>query len=227
MKRSQINKIQKDAVEFLKKQKFYLPPFAFWRPLDWKNKGQECREIVDNMLGWDLTDFGKGDYYELGILLFTIRNGNLKNKKYKKPYAEKILLSDSKEMAPMHFHWKKMEDIINRGKNKLLIQIYNSTKDGGLAKTDVSFSVDGMAKKITAGSIVKLSAGESITLVPGIYHKFWPENGILFLGEVSTVNDDVCDNRFYEKMGRFPTIEEDEETLYPLCFEYAKYCKFL
>ena len=36
------------------------------------------------------------------------------------------------------------------------------------------------------------------------------------------VNDDNADNRFYEPQGRFPTIEEDEEPLYPLCFEYPE-----
>ena len=33
-------------------------------------------------------------------------------------------------------------------------------------------------------------------------------------------NDDVKDNRFYENVGRFPEIEEDEEPYRLLCFEY-------
>ena len=41
-------------------------------------------------------------------------------------------------------------------------------------------------------------------------------------GEVSMVNDDVNDNRFYETMGRFPKIEEDEAPLRLLCNEYPK-----
>ena len=35
-------------------------------------------------------------------------------------------------------------------------------------------------------------------------------------------NDDNVDNRFYEKQGRFPTIEEDETPLYLLCNEYPQ-----
>ena len=33
-------------------------------------------------------------------------------------------------------------------------------------------------------------------------------------------NDDNTDNRFYEEMGRFPTIEEDEAPYRLLCNEY-------
>jgi len=33
-------------------------------------------------------------------------------------------------------------------------------------------------------------------------------------------NDDNADNFFYDKAGRFPKIEEDEEPLYLLCNEY-------
>ncbi len=40
-------------------------------------------------------------------------------------------------MAPMHFHWVKSEDIINRGGGTLLIKVYNDDGNGGLADSDV------------------------------------------------------------------------------------------
>ena len=40
------------------------------------------------------------------------------------------------------------------------------------------------------------------------------------VGEVSDVNDDRADNRFYEEVGRFPEIVEDQEPRYYLCTEY-------
>lgn len=40
------------------------------------------------------------------------------------------------------------------------------------------------------------------------------------MGEVSQCNDDNTDNRFYEEMGRFPKIEEDEAPYRLLCTEY-------
>ena len=36
----------------------------------------EFDEIRDNQLGWDITDFGQGRFEELGLVVFTIRNGN-------------------------------------------------------------------------------------------------------------------------------------------------------
>ena len=32
----------------------------------------------DNMLGWDITDYGLGRFDEVGFSLITLRNGNLK-----------------------------------------------------------------------------------------------------------------------------------------------------
>jgi len=42
-------------------------------------------------------------------------------------------------------------------------------------------------------------------------------------GEVSLVTDDNHDNSFFQSIGRFPTIEEGEETLVLLVSDYAKY----
>lgn len=222
MKRSDLNKIMKDSVEFTNKMNFMLPPFAFWGAEEWENKGNEYAEIRDNMLGWDITDFGSGDYRKIGLLMFTLRNGNYKLEKYIKPYAEKLLIVEEEQITPFHFHWSKMEDIINRGGGNLMVQVYNSTKDEEFADTNVKISVDGRNYSIEAGSIIKITPGESITLPPRQYHKFWGEKstGKVLLGEVSKVNDDRIDNRFHDKIGRFPVIEEDETPLYLLGNEY-------
>ena len=222
MKRSELNKIMKDAVEFINEMNFKLPPFAFWSPEEWAEKGHDYDEIRDNMLGWDITDFGYGDYRKIGLLMFTIRNGNFNDKKYIKPYAEKLLIVEEEQITPFHFHWSKMEDIINRGGGNLLVQVYNSTKDEQFADTPVTVSVDGRSYEVEAGGIIRIKPGESITLPSGQYHKFWGEKGTgkILLGEVSKVNDDRVDNRFYEKTGRFPEIEEDEKPLYLLGNEY-------
>jgi len=222
MKRSEINKIMKDAVEFIADKKFLLPPFAFWTKEEWETKGHEYDEIRDNMLGWDITDFGSGDFSKIGLLMFTIRNGNFSDKKYVKPYAEKLLISDVGQVTPYHFHWSKMEDIINRGGGELVIKVYNSTEDGEFADTDVDIYMDGRHFTVKAGDTVRLKPGESISIQTGMYHSFWAEGGKTLIGEVSKVNDDRVDNRFYEPTGRFPEIEEDEAPLYLLGNEYPE-----
>jgi len=220
MKRSELNKIMKNAVEFIDKMNFKLPPFAFWSPEEWAQKGHEYDEIRDNMLGWDITDFGSGDFLKIGLLMFTIRNGNFNDPKYVKPYAEKLLIVEDGQVTPYHFHWSKMEDIINRGGADLIVKVYNATEDGQFADTDVDIYMDGRHFTVAAGSTVRIKPGESITLQTGMYHSFWAEGGKVLLGEVSKVNDDRVDNRFYESTGRFPEIEEDEKPLYLLGNEY-------
>jgi len=222
VKRSEINALMRETVVFLKERSFVLPPFAYWSPAEWKTRGHEADEIRDCMLGWDITDFGQGDFHRLGLTIFTIRNGRYNDERYPKPYAEKILIVEEEQITPMHFHWNKAEDIIVRGGGNLIIQLYNSTPDEGLADTDITVSIDGVSRTLKAGDKVTLGPGESIFLPSRLYHKFWGERGKgkILLGEVSKVNDDNTDNRFYETLGRFPEIEEDEEPLYLLCNEY-------
>ena len=73
-----------------------------------------------------------------------------------------------------------------------------------------------------AGTQIALKPGESITIQQYLYHDFTVEKGTgaVLLGEVSMCNDDEKDNRFYEPVGRFPTIEEDEPAYRLLCNEY-------
>jgi len=225
MKRSEINKILLSADEFIRGHGFFLPPFAYWTPQAWKTKGPEVAEIVKNRLGWDITDFGSGDFERVGLFLFTVRNGNPENLKtlQGKLYAEKIMVVRIGQVTPMHFHWNKSEDIINRGGGDLVIQLYNATSEDGLGASDVIVSVDGEKRTLPKGSLVTLKPGESITLPPRLYHKFWGEGGWVLVGEVSVVNDDEKDNRFLEPGGRFPEIEEDEAPVYLLCMDYEQY----
>jgi D-lyxose ketol-isomerase len=173
-------------------------------------------------LGWDITDFGSGDYYKIGLLMITLRNGNFNDPKYEKPYAEKLLVVGGGQVTPYHYHYKKWEDIINRGGGNLLLRLYNRGDNDTLADTPVTAHIDGHECTVQAGEIVRLLPGESISLVNGLYHTFWgePGTGTILVGEVSKVNDDRVDNRFLEKIGRFPNIEEDEEPLYLLSMDY-------
>ena len=228
MKRSEINATMREADSFIRQRGFYLPPFAYWTPAEWTTKGEETREIAENQLGWDITDFGQKRYETCGLFLFTIRNGSLEELKARrgKLYGEKLMVVGVDQVTPMHFHWNKVEDIINRGGGKLVIQLYNATADDGLADSAVTVSIDGTKRLVKAGDQVQLAPGESITLPPRLYHKFWGAQDRVLVGEVSLVNDDKTDNRFYEPIGRFPEIEEDEPPLHLLVTDYPRFYRY-
>ena len=222
MKRSEINRYIEEAKVFFDQHQFRLPPFGYWTTRQWKSLGHEVDEIRSRHLGWDLTDFGSGDFLKQGLLLFTIRNGKLDDPQNKKMYAEKIMVVRERQITPWHFHHLKTEDIINRRAGRLVCELYNSDPHGGYAQTPIKVSCDGVVREVAPGGKVVLGQGESITLVPGLYHTFYGEKGAgtALIGEVSSVNDDASDNRFYTPLPRFPAIEEDEAPAHLLCNEY-------
>ena len=227
MKRSKINDIIRKADEFLQEHRFHLPPFAYWTPSDWQAKGGDIREIVERHLGWDITDFGSGDFENVGLFLFTLRNGDPSDlgKGRGKLYAEKVLIVARDQTTPLHLHKVKTEDIINRGGGGLAIKLYNATPDGDLDDGDVIVSVDGVLRTVSAGGTIVLRPGESITLTDGLYHEFWGVDEDVLVGEVSLVNDDASDNYFYDGVGRFPEIDEDEEPVHLLVSDYESYVR--
>lgn len=226
MKRSEINNEITKAIKLFDSIKFKLPQFAYWTPEDWSSKGDEVSEIIENALGWDVTDYGLNDFNKIGLFLFTIRNGNYNLKsKYPKGYAEKIMVIKKGQLCPMHFHWKKREDIINRGGGILSLTLYKADKNEEPGEEDFTVSIDGVKHNLKAGDIVRLKTGESICLEPYIYHSFTGEGEDVIVGEVSDVNDDKNDNKFFEEIGRFPVIEEDETPIHLLCTEYRKWKK--
>ena len=175
-------------------------------------------------LGWDITDYGSGDFDHVGFSLITIRNGNRNMAdKYPKVYAEKLLYLKEGQYALNHFHWYKTEDIINRGGGNVLIRVYNSLPNEEIDyESDVLVQTDGYERYVPAGTQIRLTPGESIYVRQYMYHDFSvePGTGPVLLGEVSQCNDDNTDNRFNPPSGRFPAIEEDEAPYRLLCNEY-------
>lgn len=229
MKRTEVNRIIREAIHFVNERGLCLPGFATWGLSEWGNLSTSRKEIIDNMLGWDITDFGSGEFEKTGLLIFTFRNGNFyKKDEYPKPYAEKLLLVGDGQELPYHFHWKKIEDIINRGGGNLIIQLYNSDEKEEFSSSPVEVSMDGEKVIVEAGGTVTLKPGQSITLMPGQYHRWIGEKGTgpVMLFEVSSTNDDTIDNRFYNAQERLPNILEDVQPEYLLFKDYAAYVRF-
>ena len=69
MKRSEINRLIGEALHFFDEMHFKLPPWGTWSLQKWQKCQSGCEEIFRNRLGWDLTDFGSGDFHASGLLL--------------------------------------------------------------------------------------------------------------------------------------------------------------
>ncbi|MBR2989204.1 MAG: D-lyxose/D-mannose family sugar isomerase [Clostridia bacterium] len=226
MKQSEINKALKEMEKMCNEYRFALPPFCHFTPDEWEEKGHEYDEVRDCGLGWDITDYGLGDFDKVGFSLITLRNGNLKmSDTYSKPYAEKLLYLKEGQYSCNHFHWSKAEDIINRGGGNVLIRVYNSYPDETVDyESEVTVYSDGRKYTVPAGTQIRLTPGESITIQQRLYHDFSVEEGTgaVLLGEVSQCNDDEHDNKFSPPVGRFPEIEMDEPPYRLLCNQYPK-----
>ncbi len=213
MKRSEVNSILREGGDFIRSFGYVMPPFADWSPEELKSAGPEADGVFSGRLGWDVTDYGLGDFMKTGLFLFTVRNGDSADLASGKGmlYAEKIMITRRDQLSPMHRHVIKAEDIINRGGGKLVLELFASAPDGAIdEKSDVAVPTDGVRRVLPAGGKLTLRPGESVTLMPGVWHAFWGEEDDVLVGEVSTVNDDLTDNVFREPLGRFAEIEEDE-----------------
>lgn len=226
MKRSIINDIMAEAHEMIRAHGFTLPPFAEWTPEEFAARKGEAAHVIQSRCGWDITDYGAGRYDEMGLFLFTLRNGLLSDLQAGGGmcYAEKLLISKQDQLSPMHTHILKAEDIINRGGATLVVEL-NGSDDQGRFAEDKGGTVwcDGISRAYSPGEKLQLKPGESVTLKPGDWHAFWGEGGDVLIGEVSTVNDDETDNIFREPIGRFAEIEEDVAPTHLLVSDYARW----
>ena len=215
-----------EARSFIDSFAFLLPPLANWSPAEMQSQQHKVKNIVSARLGWDITDYGQEKFDELGMVLFTMRNGTQADLESGSGmcYAEKIMISRESQLSPMHRHITKAEDIINRGGGVLALELFNSDSDGDIdTRSDVTVATDGVLRTQGAGEILRLNPGASVTLMPGNWHAFWGEQGDVLIGEVSTVNNDLTDNIFRDPLGRFSEIDEDVEPLHLLVSDYDKW----
>ena len=210
MKRSQINQALRSAKDTLNSFRWALPVWANWSVADHRANPDQSAWLRARQMGWDVTDYGGGDFGRRGLALFCLRNGLLAPGE--RPYAEKLLFVGVDQEAPFHAHKSKLEDIIVRGGGTLCIEF---TADGAVLDCpETTVRIDGATAPLFG--IHRLTAGQSITVPRGIQHRFWGEGAPVFVGEVSECNDDLTDNYFLDPIGRFSEIVEDEAPYRPL-----------
>jgi len=217
MKRSEINQAIIESKKMMENYSWVLPQWGYWSKDDYINEPSVSKYLKDHQMGWDVTDFGKGLFNEQGITLFCIRNG-IQGNAQDKPYAEKLLFMREGQEIPFHSHKVKLEDIINRGGGDLAIEFVMVNEHLKEKNENINILVDGVQVEVEPHEPLILKRGQSVTVERNIYHKFYAVKGtgMVMAGEVSQVNDDNNDNFFFEPVGRFTQIEEDEQPIHPL-----------
>lgn len=218
MKRSAINAALTEARATCAAHQFKLPRWADWTLADHRANAEQSRFLTERQIGWDVTDFGSGDFARRGLALLCIRNG-IQGDVAERPYAEKLLFVGEDQETPFHCHKVKLEDIIVRGGGNLMVEF---TAQGSIPGWEQP-RIDGLAVDPFAGPI-RITPGNSITIPRGLQHRFYGEvgHGPVFVAEVSQCNDDRGDNFFLEPLGRFSTVAEDETVLWPLWNEVGQ-----
>lgn len=157
---------------------------------------------------WDVTDFGLGSYPDSGLLLINLCE--------EEEYCEKLMFATRGQETPLHYHKKKKEDIICR-KGTLALHFWNVINDKMNTEQPFMIKKNGYPVQVQPSEKVVLQSGERVTILPGIWHKFYPESAECIIGEVSTANDDVHDNFFDNpKIGRYTAVLEDEPAIVQL-----------
>jgi len=240
VKRSEINATMLLARDFFEAYRFKLPKWAAWSVVNWDYSGEEMQAIKDCQLGWDVTDFGLGDFLSQGMTSFMLRNGQPSRKSDQevsekipaetlnglgRHYSEKILLVQLHQALPLLALKHRTHDLINRGGGDLVIQVYQSTPEHNLdEKSRIPLQVNGIAYNVKAGGIVRLVPGDGLTLQAGIYYKYWAEKASCIVGSISSTCDERNDYRFFDlNCQRFPEIEPDESPIHLLHYEYPDF----
>jgi D-lyxose ketol-isomerase len=219
LKRSEIESAIDAAVALAERHGFPLPPFASWTREQWIECAAELRVPLERGLGWDVTDFGRGDFARTGLTLLTLRNGTLAEQAagLGQTYAEKLLHVRVGQETPFHLHPRKTEDILNRGGGELVVELVHPDEP----EASVRALVNGAPHTIAPGERLRLGPGEGVQVPRGIRHRFWAEGAEVLGGEVSSVNDDEGDNVFLVASPRYPGIDEDVPARRLLVGEYG------
>ncbi|MBP6506229.1 MAG: D-lyxose/D-mannose family sugar isomerase [Opitutaceae bacterium] len=190
MKRSEINAAHRAALACFTRHHWALPPAP----------------------RWDITDFGLRDFPKFGLTVVNLAT--------EIEYCEKLMYARRGQTTPCHTHAKKKEDIICRS-GELAVKLWaKKPAAGAVQPATFEVPVNGAKTTVRPGEPLLLAAGSRVTLVPGIWHEFYPTTEECIIGEVSTANDDLRDNFFLNPdIGRFPELVEDEPALVKLVSE--------
>src|SRR5581483_6056355 len=128
MKRSVINRAFAEASAYFARHSWALPPHP----------------------GWDITDFGLGDFDRFGLVLINLTS--------EPEYCEKLMYARQNQTTPCHTHARKKEDIICRV-GTLALKLWARKPARSVAAEEVAVAIDGEMQRIPGGEQLILASG--------------------------------------------------------------------
>lgn len=231
LKRSFINEKFRQAIEAVKRSGYPVPEYMMWSPEDWATKSREYQEIVDCQMGWDITDFGSGDFGKDGLVTFNPLNGKYGDARYVRPYGERLCFSwPGSNGGPLHYHRGKMEDLQNWSEGSMYVRHWNVTPYGERDfDSMVMVRIDGRRYMVKPGEIIEVKHHQRICSMPFIAHEgvavddvpYDPDALPGFCVELSSVVNDRVDNIYFEPWRKWDVdVIEDEPAQFCRVNEY-------
>jgi len=212
MQRSRINAAIEEAIGQARRHGLPLPRFAVESNETLASKGEAFDEARACGLGWNVTDFGSGNFEKMGLVTLNLRSGNPSFPAYAgKVYSEKLLFLGPQQRVPMHYHAARIEDVICCAGEKFYVAVYSRAANGEISDGATDVSIDGERRKVPCGDAINLKPGDSICLTPGLLHEFYTGDEPVILRAIATVSDDAEDMLFVdgEDHERYPDIVDD------------------
>ena len=155
---------------------------------------------------FEATDFGMGKPDEYALVEVALASWP--------EYCEKIMYARKGWITPTHCHRQKKEDIVVRW-GEVEFKAWPDSPAGSFAPT-VKLPVNNQVVELKSGESFRLKAGERITMLPNVYHVFYPVSDEAIIGEVSSAIDEAHDNFFADTtVDLFMPVEEDEAPFQP------------
>ena len=139
MKRSEINQLITEGVVLFRKMGISLPPQAHWNLETWYEHRNLAEEMRKRSIGWDLTDFGSGDFSKIGMFNYTVSNGFIDlttSKPADQPYSNKVKIVKEGQAYPTYYAGFPT-DLRNK-----LTSLTNQARNNGLGMWQVDINAN-------------------------------------------------------------------------------------
>ena len=212
MQRSEVNCLQREALRAFAEHRFALPPFATWNEAEWRNNPEAACYCHAHQMGWDITDFGSGDFAPRARDL--PRPERRQGFSTEKPYAKPPVVprSTRRRIISTASRWRTSSAAAAQPDPELAKYV-----DGALAEQPVTVTVDDGSASPAPASRSSASPARASPSPARSGTAFTPKRATGRVRRGGLAGERRPYPQLFLRKGRpVRGIEEDQEKLYPL-----------